>query len=390
MAGLRHIRDEAYYRRLIERHGSPLLLLDLDVVRRQYRSLHAALPDVELHYALKAWPHPEVIRALAAEGAGFDVASSGEIALLREQGIDPRLCLHTHPIKTDADIRTALRFGITSFVVDNTDELNKLLPYRQRVRALIRVGFRSPEAQVDLARKFGCPPARFLDLLRRALGLEIAVKGISFHVGSQVPSPQAHVQAIENSIELLRRSRSVCGYPLSLLDIGGGFPLDYGSGVMDIEAFCSPIAAALARLPGHIQVYAEPGRFLVGPAAIGVATVVGKAEREGRPWYYLDDGVYNSYSGRIFDHANYPIETFKVPQNKRQSSVLAGPTCDSIDLIAEDIPLPELEIGDLVIGRHLGAYAASTGTRFNSLPPAKILVLNPGPEQSAGWLPNIA
>ena len=128
-----------------------------------------------------------------------------------------------------------------------------------------------------------------------------------------------------------------------------------------------------------MRVIAEPGRFIAGPAAIGVASVMGRAEREGLWWYYLDDGVYNSYSGRIYDHARYPIRTLKLSPTEpgpTRPSVLAGPTCDSIDVIEENIELPELEIGDLVVGEVMGAYTAATATEFNSLPKSKIVVLN--------------
>ena len=368
--------EEPYYRRLVEEHGSPLLLLDLNVVRRQLRLLRRALPEVEHCYAIKALPHPAVIEALHDEGASFDVAGSGEIELLRDLGISPRCCIHTHPIKTDAEIRSALRFGITSFVVDNPDELDKLIPYRHRVRLLLRVGFRSVGAQVDLARKFGCAPAAFLPLLRRARELGILVKGISFHVGSQVTSLLAHVEAIRASAELMRRAREVADHPLSVLDIGGGFPVDYGEGAPGIDVFCAPLREALALLPDHVRVLAEPGRFLTAPAVTAVARVIGKAEREGRPWYYLDDGVYNSYSGRIYDHARYPLRHFKDPTAPQRPSVLAGPTCDSIDVIEDDLALPELAIGDLLIGRMMGAYTAASATRFNSLSPARVVVLN--------------
>ena len=170
-----------------------------------------------------------------------------------------------------------------------------------------------------------------------------------------------------------------------MLDIGGGFPIAYDGGSVDIDSYCAPIRKALAALPSNVRILAEPGRFISGPAMTCIATVIGKAERGGLRWYYLDEGVYGAYSGQIFDHMRYPLEFFS-DDNRRLASVLAGPTCDSIDLVAEDVLLPELQIGDLVVGRMMGAYTAATATEFNSLPKTKIVVQN-GPAVTALGLP---
>ena len=156
---------------LVARYGSPLLIIDAERVRQQYRRLAAVLPGVDLHYALKPLPHSSVISTLSAEGACFDLATNGEVDLVRRLGIAPQRCIHTHPIKRDGDIRTALSFGVNRFVVDNPDEMRKFTQYRGRVSLLIRISFRSPGAPVDLSRKFGCDPEAVADLLRRELQL---------------------------------------------------------------------------------------------------------------------------------------------------------------------------------------------------------------------------
>jgi len=133
-----------------------------------------------------------------------------------------------------------------------------------------------------------------------------------------------------------------------------------------------------------VQVIAEPGRFIAGPAGTGVASVIGRAQREGRWWYYLDDGLYGSFSGQLYDHALYPLDALHA-RGGRHPCVLAGPTCDSIDVIREDIPLPELAIGDLLVGRMMGAYTSATATDFNFIPRAKIVAVNRRPgRQRAG------
>jgi ornithine decarboxylase len=360
---------------LVAEHGSPLLLLDCDAVRRQYRSLQAALPGVGLFYALKPLPQPAVVAELRDLGAGFDVATSGEIRLVRAAGVTADRCIHTHPIKTGAEIRAALRFGITTFVVDNPDEIRKFRQHRRRARLLLRLSFRDPTAVVDLSRKFGCEPAAALPLLELARGLGIRVRGFSFHVGSQVAEPKKYVEAIGVCTELIAQARAAGLAQLDLLDIGGGFPIAYGGRTTPIRTFCTPIRRALRQLPPDIRVIAEPGRFIAGPAGTAVATVVGRAQRAGRWWYYLDDGLYGSYNGQLYDHALYPIA---VPGRKGAAhpSVLAGPTCDSIDVVREDIMLPELQLGDLVVGRMMGAYTACSASDFNFIPRARVVALN--------------
>lgn len=359
---------------LVQQYGSPLLLLDCDVIRRQYRKLSQALPGVDLHYAIKALPVKAVIATLAQEGCGFDVASNGEIALLEQLFIDPRRTIHTHPIKRDADIRTALRYGCTTFVVDNVDEIEKFLPYRHRIALMVRLSFPNPNARVDLSRKFGCAVGDAQELLAAADALRIHVKGLSFHVGSQVRDAKAHVDAIERCAKVIttRRKRSVA--PLAVLDIGGGFPVSYDGSVDDIDFFCAPIREAIAKLPPSVQILAEPGRYIAAPSMTCVSSIVGRARRGSQMWYYIDDGVYNSFSGQIFDHTRYPLIA---PDAKGEArpSVLAGPTCDSIDVIAEDLLLGEMQIGDVIIAPMMGAYTAASATTFNSLPRARILTI---------------
>lgn len=361
---------------LVRRFGSPLLILDCDVLRQQYRALAEALPGVDLHYALKPWPERAVVETLAAEGSWFDLATTGEVDLVRQAGIDPARCIHTHPIKRDADIRAALDYGVRVFVADNPDELRKFVPYRDRVELLLRVSFRSPAAVVDLSRKFGCSPKRAVQLLELAQELGIRIAGLSFHVGSQSLVPTTKVRAIKACAEILRSQAGKGIATPATLDIGGGFPIDYLEAAPPIDEFCAPIRRALAAVPEGTRIIAEPGRFIAGPAGTVLTTVMGRAWRDALWWYYLDDGLYGSFSGQLYDHAHYPVEPVVWPPGKRIHSVLAGPTCDSIDVIAEDVLLPELQIGDILIGRQMGAYTAASATDFNFFPRARLLVVN--------------
>jgi ornithine decarboxylase len=367
---------------LVSRYGSPLFIIDAERVRRQYRRLAAALPGVDLHYALKPLPHSSVINTLNAEGAYFDLATNGEVELVRRLGIAAERCIHTHPIKRDSDIRTALAFGVSRFVVDNPDELRKFVKFRTRASLLIRVSFRSPGAVVDLSRKFGCDPEMVGELFALAAELRITIDGLSFHVGSQAADPAMTVHAIGVCRGLLQDAAQ-SGHAANLLDIGGGYPVDYVHRSLPIEEYCAPIRAALQTLPSSVRVIAEPGRFICAPAAIAVSSVMGRALRDGQWWYYLDDGLYGSYSGQMYDHARYPVEALAA-DGPTYASVLAGPTCDSIDVIKEQLELPKLDIGDLIVGRVMGAYTWASASEFNFFPRATVLGLDRGRLLSEG------
>ena len=376
----------AEIRRLVREFGSPLLILDCERVRVQFRKLRAALPRVGLHYALKPMPHAAVVRTVLEEGGFLDLATTGEVQLVRRLGVDPDRCIHTHPIKRPPDIRNALEFGVRTFVADNADEVRKFERLAGRAELLIRVSFRSPGAVCDLSRKFGCDPEDVLSLARLAAELGVTVRGLSFHVGSQAADSAKHVEAIHACARLMAAGRREKLGILDTLDIGGGFPIDYAQPVQDIGWFCEPLREALDRLPRRVKVIAEPGRFIVGPAAIGVASVMGRARREGHWWYYLDDGLYGSYSGQLYDHARYPVEPLK-DGGERLPSVLAGPTCDSIDVIAENLLLPKLETGDLIVGRAMGAYTWASASEFNFFPKATVVAVNLTPGDTGTVMP---
>ena len=371
----------AHIRRLVGEFGSPLLILDCERVRVQYRKLRRALPQVDLHYALKPMPHAAVVRTVLEEGGFLDLATSGEVQLVQRLGVDPARCIHTHPIKRPEDIANALSFGVRTFVADNPDEVKKFARLGGQAELLLRVSFRAPGAVCDLSRKFGCDPEDLLTLARLAAELGVSVRGLSFHVGSQTPDATKHVEALTACTRLLAAARRERLGVLDTLDIGGGFPIDYASPVQDIARYCAPLRAALARVPRRVRVIAEPGRYIAGPAAIGVASVMGRAQREGHWWYYLDDGLYGSYSGQLFDHARYPVEPLRADA-ERLPAVLAGPTCDSIDVIAENLMLPKLKTGDLVVGRAMGAYTWASATDFNFFPRATVVAVNQRPGDS--------
>lgn len=366
--------DRASLEELVAKHETPFMVLDLEEVDYQYKSLQSALPGVKLFYALKSLSHPEMIKRLKSLGSYFDLATIGEVELVESLGITGDRCIHTHPIKKDKEIKRALEFGCNRFVVDNIEELKKFIPYAGQVELIIRVSFRSQQAVVDLSRKFGCALEELPVIVELAQQNGIEVVGLSFHVGSQSLSPMMQVNAVRSSVAAMKVMN---GVKWKFLDIGGSFPVSYQEDVLPIADFCAPVVEALAELPEGIEVFAEPGRFISAPAMIEVISVVGKAKRGAKTWYYMDDGVYGGFSGQMFDHASYPIAPLKPfdATGEFLPSVLAGPTCDSIDVIVEDIELPELEIGDILIGKQMGAYTIASATEFNYYPKPKIVVV---------------
>lgn len=356
-------------------HGTPTMVIDRDVLTEQLVGLQKALPGVKMRYAIKALPHPAVIAHLHGLGCGFDLATSGEIQRLQKLGIGAEQTIHTHPIKKDAEIRQAIEFGCRQFVIDNSHELTKFVPYKNQVELLLRVNFRHQEAVVDLSRKFGCELTHIPTLIEQARRAGIRIVGLSFHVGSQVPAPVAHVNAIEQCIDVFNRMPEV---DWRVLDIGGGFPIAYNAPALDIADFCAPIQAALQQVDAGIELLAEPGRYIAGPSAFQLLSVVGKAQRGTHTWYYLDDGVYGTFSGQMFDHARYPITPLVQHDMTQdlQPCVLAGPTCDSIDVIADDMALPDLAVGDLLVATQVGAYTLASATEFNLYPKAQVLCIS--------------
>ena len=310
---------------------------------------------------------------LESLGSSFDVASVGELNTVSDIGVGAHRVLFTHPIKRVEDIERALNFGCTSFVADNAHELLKLKAFSSQIEVIIRVSFQNRDARVDLSRKFGCAPAEVAELLRQARSLGLSVCGLAFNVGSQVATADAYVRAIEWCKQCIAEAQAE--HAIRLLDIGGGFPADYDGDLGSLVEFCAPIRTALAELPQEIQVIAEPGRCLTAAAVTGVTAVVGKAWRQGRLWYYLDDGLYGSYSGQVYDNAGYRFVALRKSE-VQIPSVLAGPTCDSFDMLAEDVLLPELEVGDLLVSPMMGAYTSASASDFNSLNRARVVSLS--------------
>lgn len=363
----------ARFRELAARHGTPLLLLDADRVTARYRELAAHLPGFGLHYAVKAAPHPSVLAAVAACGGGFDVASTGEIDLLRSLGLlgDRRTarCIHTHPVKKPADIDHAYAAGIRTFVVDNPVEAQKFAGRPGDIEVLVRLAFRNPSAKSDLSTKFGVEPEEAELLVKHVLAAGVQFAGFSFHVGSQGATAEPYRMALRGTLDLVGHIADTLAVPTRVIDIGGGFPVSYREPMPDLAAVAEIVDEVLGARRDEFTLLAEPGRYLAADSMTLLTSVVGSAERGGRQWHYLDDGVYGSYSNVMTEDVHPPILALSELDGAAADDVvtLAGPTCDSVDVVARDHPMPPLAVGDILVSPMMGAYTSVTSSRFNGI-----------------------
>ncbi len=352
------------------------MLLSRSEVRHNYETLRKALPRADVHYAVKSNNHQAILDELRSRGGNFDVCAAGEIDSALRTGVDVRTLVHTHPIKALPEFDYAVGKGIEVFVVDNPEEVKKFARYtNHRLKVLIR--FRvdvENQAVVNLQYKFGCAVSEVLPLARMIEEAGHEFYGLCFHIGSQCVYSDNFVKAVRTSGDLIR-ALSVEGLQVKMLDIGGGFPVQYVEPTPDIEDICAPINRALERfVRSDVRIICEPGRFISASPVTLVCSVIGKAERDGKVWYYLDDGLYSTFSGMLFDHCTYPVVTDRSGEGRL--SVLAGPTCDSLDVMYDGLMIPEHAVGDTIVFPMTGAYCAVSGSDFNSLKRPEYVVID--------------
>lgn len=357
---------------LAETLPTPFLVLSTSRVHATIRTLRRCLPRVELFYAMKSNPDPELLRLLSGLVDGIDVASYGEVVLADAAGVSPDRLFHSNPIKKESDITECVRHGIRWFTFDNVDEIPKLQAQAPGADVLLRVAIQNASCVVDLGAKFGAQECDAVPLMGAARAAGLNVRGVAFHVGSQSTDPAIYLTALMAARGVFDQAASV-GLDLDTLDIGGGFPVSYRTEVPGLDEFCKVISQGLTDLfPESVRVIAEPGRCISGGAMTLVVRVIGRSMRNGVPWYFIDDGVYGAFSGKLFDHCDYPLMPMK--KGPATECVVAGPTCDSIDIVARDQRLPELEIGDLLLVPGMGAYTKASATSFNGFVPPVTVV----------------
>ncbi|HTL68462.1 MAG TPA: type III PLP-dependent enzyme [Lacunisphaera sp.] len=375
---------QARLQRLAKQHGTPLFVIDHDELRKNYRDFRRHLPRVQVYYAVKANSDPAIVRTLYREGASFDVASMPEFMIVyqnikhlpakqRQDWIWDKI-IYANPNKPTETLEELDRYKpLVTF--DNLEEIHKIKQHAPNAGLALRLKVPNTGAMVELSSKFGATPGEAVDLILEADRLGLVVEGVSFHVGSQTTNFENYVQALNLTAGIFQEARARGYTKMNLLDIGGGFPAPYDATVKPLKVLARVINAEIDRLfPQDVQVLAEPGRFLVASAGYAVSKIIGKAVRDGKTSYYINDGVYHTYSGVIFDHCKYPIKSFK----KGATSLCSvfGPTCDALDVVSMAENLPDLQRGDFVYSENIGAYSHASATYFNGFPPAKVVHVN--------------
>lgn len=378
--------------RLAQEHGTPLFIIDHNRIRENYRAFKGHLPRVQAYYAVKANSNQEIIKTLFDEGASFDVASYNEfmqvyeyIRHFEEKDKDFYIwdkILFSNTIKDKDTLRKIRRYR-PLVTYDNEDELKKIKEHCDTAGVVLRLKAPDIGSQVEMSSKFGAEPGDARDLIKQAFDLGLVVEGLSFHVGSQCTNFDNYAAALDILSQVLHDARKR-GYNVKIVDIGGGFPVPYDSRVPRFEKLAELIHAECTRLfPQDVDLIAEPGRFMVATAAVLVSQIVGKARRDGKIFYYINDGVYHTFSGVVYDHWIPNFQSFK--KGVTEVCAVVGPTCDSFDKVSLSEQLPaNLQIGDYLYTENIGAYSIASSTRFNGFDGARILHLNNGPSHDQG------
>jgi ornithine decarboxylase len=368
---------------IVRKHGTPVVIIDHDVIRQNYATFKKHLPKVQAYYAVKANAEPAIVRTLYRAGASFDVASLPEFMLVYEnikqvpakqqQDFIWDKIIYANPTKPRETLQALDQYK-PLVTYDNVTELKKIKQHAPHAGVVLRLRVPNTGSMVELSSKFGCDPGEAVDLIVAAFKMGLVVEGISFHVGSQCTNFENFVQALDMAAAVMKEAKSR-GHEIKILDIGGGFPAPYNQHVKPFSVLARKINAEIDRLfPDQIEILAEPGRFLVATAATSVARIIGKAVRDGKTCYYIDDSVYHTFSGIIFDHCQYHLKALK--KGKTEICAVFGQTCDALDTISLSEELPSLGIDDLVYSENIGAYSNASATWFNGFPPAKVVHVN--------------
>jgi ornithine decarboxylase len=362
-------------KKLAEQHGTPIILFSENEFKRVYQSMQSYLPRVKHHFALKPLPTKECVQIVSECDGYMDIASIGELELVKSA--DPRMVartVYTHPIKKEADILTAAQNGIKTMVAENFTELKKIMKVAPDMNVLLRIAFPNEEARCNLSERYGADEERFEKLYAFAHKIGANVIGCSFHVGSQMQRPWEHVNAIRQCRRIYDWVYENFGVKFTVLDIGGGFPAKYKKTDMDLEEFCEPIRKVLDELfEDDMDIWSEPGRSIAANCHISVTQVIGKVYKNNRMWYYLDDGVYGTYAGMMYEEIGYDLHPTEYSDEQPILSVFAGPTCDSIDVILKDVMYQPLNVGDYLYSIRIGAYGWASRTQFNLLAESRII-----------------
>lgn len=372
------MKKEKYFRlnkeeteALAQEYGTPLLVLSLEQIEKNYRLLRTHLPRVKVFYAIKANPHRRILELMRDLGSNFDVASDGEIMELSSLGVDGSRMIYANPMKTVNGLRACRNAGVGKMTFDSAGEIDKMARECPGATVLLRIRIDNSSAHVDLNKKFGVAREQALELLLKARDAGLDAAGIAFHVGSQTTSADPYLYALDIAREIFEEA-AAAGMQLRIMDIGGGFPIPEPKVRFNLQEMLNQINARLDEdFPG-VEIWAEPGRFICGTAVNLITSVIGVTERGGQPWYFLDEGLYGTFSGVLFDQWDFKLISFK--EGEQVTATFAGPSCDSLDIMFRGKMTVRQEEGDLILVPICGAYTSASATTFNGFSKANFVV----------------
>jgi len=354
-----------------QKYTRPFLILDTAIVREKARRFRAAMPRVRPHYAVKANPDRRVLKVLAQEGCGFEIASVQELDLLLGLGVPAAEIFFSNPVKSRESIAYAAAKGVEWFVVDSVDELRRVHEIKSDAKQYLRIAAPNIGSDWPLSGKFGAGVADAREIVALAAKLGADLAGVTFHVGSQCRNPENWRVALEKARSLFEQMAKA-GLKPRLLNIGGGFPVRHVKPIPSIEVIGQVVNEGLKAFPEDVKIIAEPGRYLVSDAGYFVCRVLGTATRAGKRWMHWDAGLF----GGVIESSEglkYRIRTDRSGPDIPWT--VGGPTCDSVDIVMRDEPLPsDLQEGDFVYIRNAGAYTTAYASQFNGFPLPEVRV----------------
>lgn len=352
-------------------YSGPLLVISEQRLRNNVRRFIEAMPRVRPHYAVKANPDAAILAILREEGAHFEIASSVELDALLELGVSAQEVFYSNPIKSPVALACAAAKGVEWFSVDSVEELRKIASVAPRANIYLRIEVSNEGSSWPLAGKFGASPAVVTSIIAEAKALRVNLCGVTFHVGSQCANINNWVQGI-GSAKAIFTQMTANGFTPQLLNLGGGYPIQFTGSEPTIDEIGLAISAELASLPESIQVMAEPGRYFVGSAGCLVSQVVGTASRDQARWLYLDTGYYGGLMELV---QGVPVKLVSQRTGAVQQWSVAGPTCDAMDVVGAHSLPTTLEAGDLVFAPNLGAYSSSCACEFNGFSAPRVRLI---------------
>lgn len=356
--------------KLAKKYPTPFLLIDLDSIKQKYQLLKKSFSGIKVHYAMKANPLPKILKVLSKEKAGFEVTSITELQQLLDIGVSPDRIISFNPVKTPEFIQFAHQKGVNTFAFDSFDEVDKMAKLAPKSNVVLRITVDNTGSDWPLTRKFGVPASDALQYLQYAKKKSLVPYGLTFHVGSQCLNISNWANALYTCERIWHQAQKV-GINLKMLSLGGGLPVQHTKKIPRLEEVQQAVQRVIENnfSDQDLHLSIEPGRAIVGDSAILVASVIGRAKRGSENWIYLDVGVFNGLMETI-EKFRYEIKTDRVPVQGVYT--LAGPSCDSVDIVMEDVPLPQLTIGDKVYFLNTGAYTLPYASHFNGFAPPEV------------------